>query len=121
MCYTLKLKIFRIKKRDVYEHAFPVLTQVGLKQLTNFLRTVTPASDLVDCTLVNCDTSRKATNKTRCFDTLSDLQFSPYFPIQLIPVGVEMSNGTPTGTSRLYLTWCTMWGYKWPLLTANSI
>ena len=31
----------------------------------------------------------------------SDLQFSPYVPIQVIPVGVERSNGTPTGTSRL--------------------
>ena len=33
--------------------------------------------------------------------TLSDLQFSPYVPIQLILVGVEKSNGTPTETSRL--------------------
>ena len=39
--------------------------------------------------------------KTRYFDTLSDLQFSPYVPIQLIPVVVERSKGTPTGTSRL--------------------
>ena len=31
-----------------------MLTQVGVKQLTDFLRTVTAASDLVDCTLVNC-------------------------------------------------------------------
>ena len=29
---------------------------VGVKQLTDFLRTVTAASDLVDCTLVNCET-----------------------------------------------------------------
>ena len=43
----------------------------------------------------------EAINKTRYFDTLSDLQFSPYVPIQLIPVGVERSNGTPTGISRL--------------------
>ena len=35
------------------------------------------------------------------FDTLSDLQFSPYVLIQLITVGVERSNGTPTGTSRV--------------------
>ena len=49
----------------------------------------------------SCHNSRKATNKTRYFDILSDLQFSPYVPIQLIPVGVERSNGTPTGTSRL--------------------
>ena len=34
-----------------------MLTQVGVKQLTDFLRTVTAASDLVDCTLVNCVTS----------------------------------------------------------------
>ena len=32
-----------------------MLTQVGVKQLTDFLRTVTADSDLVDCTLVNCD------------------------------------------------------------------
>ena len=31
-----------------------MFTQVGVKQLTAFLRTVTAASDLVDCTLVNC-------------------------------------------------------------------
>ena len=33
-----------------------MFTQVGVKQLTDFLRTVTAASDLVDCTLVNCET-----------------------------------------------------------------
>ena len=38
-----------------FKHASTVLTQVGVKQLTDFLRTVTAASDLVDCTLVNCD------------------------------------------------------------------
>ena len=32
-----------------------MFTQVGVKQLTDFLRTVTAASDLVDCTLVNCE------------------------------------------------------------------
>ena len=31
-------------------------TQVGVKQLTDFLRTVTAASDLVDCMLVNGET-----------------------------------------------------------------
>ena len=36
------------------QHVFNVFTQVGVKQLTDFLRTVTAASDLVDCTLVNC-------------------------------------------------------------------
>ena len=43
-------------KREKNIHVFNVLTQVGVKQLTDFLRTVTAASDLVDCTLVNCDT-----------------------------------------------------------------
>ena len=33
-----------------------MFTQVGVNQLTDFLRTVTAASDLVDCTLVNCET-----------------------------------------------------------------
>ena len=42
-------------KREKNIHVFNVLTQVGVKQLTDFLRTVTAASDLVDCTLVNCD------------------------------------------------------------------
>ena len=39
-----------------------MFTQAGVKQLTDFLRTVTAASDLVDCTLVNCafETKRKA-------------------------------------------------------------
>ena len=31
-----------------------MFTQRGVKQLTDFFRTVTAASDLVDCTLVNC-------------------------------------------------------------------
>ena len=56
MYLTSKIQIFRIKKRDVYKHTFTVFTQVGVKQLTDFLRTVIAASDLVDCTLVNCET-----------------------------------------------------------------
>ena len=32
-----------------------MFTQVGVKQLTDFLRTVTAASDFVNCTLVNCE------------------------------------------------------------------
>ena len=55
MYLTSKIQIFRIK-RDVYKHAFTVFTQVGVKQLTDFLRTVTAASDLVVCMLVNCKT-----------------------------------------------------------------
>ena len=41
-------------KREKNQHDFNVFTQVGVKQLTDFLRTVTAASDLIDCTLVNC-------------------------------------------------------------------
>ena len=33
-------------------------------------------------------------DKKRYFETLSDLQFLPYFPIQLIRVGVERSNAS---------------------------
>ena len=42
-------------KKEKNQHVFNVYTQVGVKQLTDFLRTVTAASDLVDCTLVNCE------------------------------------------------------------------
>ena len=48
-----KYSYSRYKKRK-NQHVFTVFTQVGVKQLTDFLRTVTAASDLVDCTLVNC-------------------------------------------------------------------
>ena len=54
MYLTYKIQIFRIKKKDVYKHAVTVFKQVGVKQLTDFVRTVTAASDLVNCTLVNC-------------------------------------------------------------------
>ena len=42
-----------------------MFTKVGVKQLTDFLRTVTADSDLVDCTLVNCDIWLP--DKTVCF------------------------------------------------------
>ena len=42
-------------KREKNQHVFNVFTLVGVKQLTDFLRTVTTASDLVDCMLVNCE------------------------------------------------------------------
>ena len=48
-----KYSYSRYKKRK-NKHVFNVYTQVGVKQLTDFLRTVTAASNLVDCTLVNC-------------------------------------------------------------------
>ena len=48
-----KYSYSRYKKRK-NQHVFNVFTQVGVKQLTDFLRTMTAASDLVDCTLVNC-------------------------------------------------------------------
>ena len=52
-------------KREKKSTRFNVFTQVGVKQLTDFLRTVTAASDLVDCTLVNCDIYRKARRLSR--------------------------------------------------------
>ena len=48
-----KYSYSRYKKRKK-STPFYVFTRVGVKQLTDFLRTVTEASDLVDCTLVNC-------------------------------------------------------------------
>ena len=54
MYLTSQIQIFLIK-RNVYKHMFTVFTYVGVKQLTDFLRTVTAASDLVDCTLVNSE------------------------------------------------------------------
>ena len=53
--YYLSNIIIPNTKREKNIHVFNALTQVGVKQLTDFLRTVTAASDLVDCTLVNCD------------------------------------------------------------------
>ena len=53
--YYLSNTVIPNTKREKNIHVFNVLTQVGEKQLTDFLRTVTAASDLVDCTLVNCE------------------------------------------------------------------
>ena len=55
--YYLSNTVIPNTKREKNIHVFNVLTQVGVKQLTDFLRTVTAASDLVDCTLVNCEYS----------------------------------------------------------------
>ena len=52
--YYLSNTVIPNTKREKNIHVFNVLTQVGVKQLTDFLRTVTAAFDLVDCTLVNC-------------------------------------------------------------------
>ena len=41
-------------KKRKNQHVFNVFTQLGVKQLTDFLPTVTAASDLVDCMLVYC-------------------------------------------------------------------
>ena len=54
--YYLSNTVIPNTKREKNIHVFNVLTQVGVKQLNDFLRTVTAASDLVDCTLVNCET-----------------------------------------------------------------
>ena len=53
--YYLSNTVIPNAKREKNTRVFNVLTHVGVKQLTDFLRTVTAASDLVDCTLVNCD------------------------------------------------------------------
>ena len=63
--YYLSNIVIPNTKRDTNIHLFNVLTQVGVKQLTDFLRTVTAASDLVDCTLVNCETIHGKLN--RCY------------------------------------------------------
>ena len=55
--YYLSNTVIPNTKREKNIHVFNVLTQVGVKQLTDFLRTVTAASDLVECTLVNCEYS----------------------------------------------------------------
>ena len=52
--YYLSKTVIPNTKRENNIHVFNVFTQVDVKQLTDFLRTVTAASDLVDCTLVNC-------------------------------------------------------------------
>ena len=53
--YYLSNTVIPNTKREKNIHVFNVLTRVGVKQLTDFLRTVTAASDLVNCTLVHCD------------------------------------------------------------------
>ena len=55
--YYLSNTVIPNTKREKNIHVFNVLTQVGVKQLTDFLRTVTAASDLVHYTLVNCEYS----------------------------------------------------------------
>ena len=52
--YYLSNTVIPNTKREKNIQVFNALTQVGVKQLTDFLRTVTAASDLVDCMLVNC-------------------------------------------------------------------
>ena len=53
--YYLSNTVIPNTKREKNIHVFNAFTQVGVKQLADFLRTVTAASDLVDCTLVNCE------------------------------------------------------------------
>ena len=52
--YYLSNTVILNTKREKNIHVFNVFAQIGVKQLTDFLRTVTAASYLVDCTLVNC-------------------------------------------------------------------
>ena len=51
---TFQIQLFPIQKEKKNQHVFTVFTQIGVKQLIDFLRTATAASDLVDCTLVHC-------------------------------------------------------------------
>ena len=67
--YYLSNTVIPNTKREKNIHVFNVFTQVGVKQLTDFLRTVTPASDFVDCTLVNCAI------ELDLFTAMSDLVF----------------------------------------------
>ena len=53
--YYLSNTVIPNTKREKNIHVFNVFTQVGVKQLTDFLRTVAAAFDLVDCTLVNSE------------------------------------------------------------------
>ena len=66
--YYLSNTVIPNTKREKNIHFFNVLTQVGVKQLTDFLRTVTAASDLVDCTLVNCENSKQMLIFSHTFD-----------------------------------------------------
>ena len=66
--YYLSNTVIPNSKREKNIHVFNVLTHVGVKQLTDFLRTVTAASDLVDCTLVNCGTVLQE-NSVKLFKT----------------------------------------------------
>ena len=60
--YYLSNTVIPNTKREKNVHVFNVFTQIGVKQLTDFLNTVTAASDLVDCTLVNCDDTAQIIN-----------------------------------------------------------
>ena len=64
--YYLSNTVIPNTKSEKNIHFFNVFTQVGVKQLTDFLRTVTAASDLVDCTLVNCVTANLVTMSLQC-------------------------------------------------------
>ena len=53
--FTFQIQLNIPDKNEKMINTFSLYTQPGVKQLTDFLRTVTAASDLVDCTFVNCD------------------------------------------------------------------
>ena len=61
ICY-LSNTVIPNTKGEKNIHVFNVFTHVGVKQLTDSKRTVTAASDLVDCTLVNCERYEDKTN-----------------------------------------------------------
>ena len=52
-----------------------MFTQPGVKQLTDFFCTVTAASDLVDCTLVHCESvNNKDTSLLACLPGARSVQ-----------------------------------------------
>ena len=66
-----------------------MLTQVGVKQLTDFLRTVTAASDLVNCTLVNCVYKiQRFFNFLNPMQMLIDAEIDKQYTTILVPVFV---------------------------------
>ena len=77
--YYLSNTVISNTKREKNIQVFNVFTQVGVKQLTDFLRTVTAASDLVDCTLVNCDHWSSGFNNLRVFWVQISLLAPPLF------------------------------------------
>ena len=81
-----------------------MFTQVGVKQLTDFLRTVTAASDLVDCTLVNCGYYDFVSSSMFCDVTIRDSFMHPSF-VSPVPPGLGDS-----GAFNFAIFKAALWG-----------